>query len=209
MKLKPGNGHIPIVVGEFAYALRSALDQLVWQLALLSGKRPGNKSSFPIQSGDGDIDRQRFIHATWNLPCDAISIIKELQPYVRGKASKTHPLWQLNKLCNLDKHATIGISHTLVNIKTSGPPGPIYVRQVVTTADSHAEVSFPIGLKGDVQIEPLPPSLVVVKPDEAPGPEFTLPADGLTEIHRFVRDEVLPRFIKFFPANGAFIVGKP
>jgi hypothetical protein len=35
-------------VGEFAHDLRSALDNLVWQLVLVNGKEPGDHNQFPI-----------------------------------------------------------------------------------------------------------------------------------------------------------------
>lgn len=206
VKLNSGDPRIPIAIGEFAYALRSALDQLVWQLALLSGRQPGNKSTFPIQSSDGKLDRRRFMNATWNVPCEAVSIIKDLQPYTRRNGFKAHPLWQLNKLCNLDKHATISISHTLVNIKTSGPPAPISIRQFGDARKTYTDVAYPIELKGQVRIEPEPPIMILGKPLEAPGPEFTLSAKALGQIHHFVRYEVLPQFERFFPGGGGFLI---
>lgn len=206
VKLNNTNPDIPIAVGEFAYALRSALDQLVWQLAILSGRQPGNKSAFPIQSSDAAIDRKRFMYAMWNVPCEAAAIIKDLQPYTRGKGFKSHPLWQLNKLCNLDKHATISVSHTLVSLKTSGPPSDLWQRQHGTPTESYTDVAYAIALKGQVRVEPQPPVLILGKPLESPGPEFTLSIDALAEIHGFVRDNVLPQFERFFPANGGFLI---
>ncbi len=39
---------IPILVGEFAYNLRSGLDQLAWQLARLGSSDPSRDTTFPI-----------------------------------------------------------------------------------------------------------------------------------------------------------------
>lgn len=191
----PATPRIPILIGEFAYALRSALDQLVWQLALLSGHRPGNKSAFPIHHSDANTDRQRFMLATWNVPAEAIEIIKRFQPYTRGNAYKSHPLWQLNKLCNLDKHQTIGVNSTSINFATTGPPHNILQRHF----DQGVELAIPLAAKADVTFEPEIPTLVFGKPIHAPGSDFELTQEEVTEIHRFVRDEVIPSFSRFFP----------
>ena len=37
-----------VIVGDFAYNLRSALDHLVWQLALLNTNNPNQRTEFPI-----------------------------------------------------------------------------------------------------------------------------------------------------------------
>jgi hypothetical protein len=196
-QLNSASPRIPILVGEFAYSLRSALDQLVWQLALLSGRRPGNKSAFPIQSSDGQRHREAFRWATWNVPCEAAELIKTFQPYTRGNGFKSHPLWQLNKLCNLDKHTVIGVSHTWLQVKTSGPPVIVGQREL----DQAVELAIPEGIRDQVKFEPQLPEMVFGKPIDVPGPDFTLTKADLTEIHRFVRDDVVPSFARFFP-NG-------
>lgn len=201
IQLKRQEAVIAMLIGEYAYHLRSALDQLVWQLALLSGRNPGGKSAFPIQSSDSDIDRERFMYATWNVPCEAAAIIKTLQPYQRGKAHKTHPLWRLNKLCNLDKHATIGYSETGVRftyIYFNGVP-MIQPPFVIDETTGVVEILIPIADKENITIKPETPELIFGKPREVLGPVFQLTESDITEIHGFVRYEVLPNFARFFP----------
>lgn len=41
---------IGMLVGEFAYALRSGLDHLAWQLALQTTDKAGRQTAFPIES---------------------------------------------------------------------------------------------------------------------------------------------------------------
>jgi len=41
---------IGILLGEFAYCVRSSLDHLAWQLALLTTDKPGRLTAFPIDS---------------------------------------------------------------------------------------------------------------------------------------------------------------
>ena len=94
---------VPILVGEYVHSLRSALDHLAWQLGLLSGRTPSRSSCFPIHSSDSTKDRERFMLATWDISCEAVEVIKAFQPYLRGNAMKSDPLWQLNKLANLGR----------------------------------------------------------------------------------------------------------
>src|SRR5258708_25252666 len=63
---------LPISVGEYAHSLRSALDQLVWQLGLLSGRTPSRSSAFPLHSTDSVKDRERFMRVTWDVPFEAV-----------------------------------------------------------------------------------------------------------------------------------------
>jgi len=194
VKLNIGSALTPISIGEFAYNLRSALDHLVWQLGLLGGRKPSRASAFPIQSDDSRRSREKFMLATWDVPAAAVDIIKNLQPHTRGKNHRTHPLWQLNRLCNLDKHATIGYNSTEVSIELSEP---------VPTIPHHdppeLEILIPLGRKNKIEINPQPPTLILGKPFEAPGPDFSLSESDVVEIHRFVSEDVLPKFAVFFP----------
>lgn len=197
VELKRATTDIPIGIGEFAYQLRSALDQLAWQLGLLSGKRPPNNSAFPIHTDEGPRSIEQFRCATARIPIEAVEIIRSLQPYKRGNDFKAHPLWQLNKLCNLDKHATVAFSHTNVIVGSSGPPIDLLWRDV----DQAVEFAVPMAFKDQVQFEPKEPDLVFGRPIEAPGAEFFLSESDIAEIHRFVGEDVLPKFVRFFPPS--------
>ena len=192
---------VPIFVGEYVHSLRSALDHLAWQLGLLSGRTPSRSSCFPIYSGNSVEDRERFNNATFDIPCDAVEVIKTFQPHLRGDAMQSHPLWQLNKLANLDKHVTIGYSHTAVQFRyvTFNVAEPPYITHEET---QEVECLIPIAHKGKVKIKPEPPELVFGKPIDAPGPDFYLSETNIAEIHRYIRDEVLPQFARFFPKQG-------
>lgn len=194
---------IPILVGEFAYALRSGLDHLAWQLGLLSGRTPTRSSCFPIHSSDSRKDRERFLNATWNIPCEAIEIIKTFQPYLRGKDMKSDPLWQLNKLCNLDKHMTIGHSSTETRIRVFAPEGIPQPAVIPRDETGRTFVLIPIAHKAHIKVKLEPPAQIFGKPIDLPGAGFELTEEEITEIHRFVRDEVLPPFARFFPMGSS------
>jgi hypothetical protein len=96
-----------LIVGDFAYCLRSALDQLAWQLVLANTKhRPGRKTCFPIHKKLG----KAFSDAVAGMPAEAIELIEALQPYTLGGKYKENILWKLNELCNLDKHQRIAVN---------------------------------------------------------------------------------------------------
>jgi len=188
---------IPILIGEFAYNLKSGLDQLVWQLALLGNHQPARAIAFPIHTDRSRKTQERFMLATWDLPGEATEIIKTLQPYTRGDQFKTHPLWQLRKLCQLDKHAMLEVIHADIPIVASGADGDFVRRELF----DGVELSIPFELKDHISIEPQPPGLVFGKPADLPGSEFALSEADIAGIYEFVRDEVLPRFVRFFPGR--------
>lgn len=186
---------LAISVGEYVHSLRSALDHLAWQLGLLSGRTHSRASAFPLHAHDTTKDRERFMRATWNIPCEAVEIIKTLQPYNRGKDMKSDPLWQLNKLDNLDKHVTVGSSHTVIQFKVLADG----LRWRSLDDSQEIEVVIPLADKHIPHYELLPPELVFGKPIENPGPDFWLSEAELAAIHSYIHDDVLPRFAQFFP----------
>jgi hypothetical protein len=199
--LKSMQDIVPISVGEYAHSLRSALDQLAWQLGLLSGQVPDHLSAFPLYANDTPEDRKRFCGATWNIPSAAVEIIKELQPYQRGKANKSQPLWHLNRLSNLDKHEVIGFRATSMNFAfmwTDDLGDPMWIERDDSPG---VEIWIPFDRKGKVKPIPQPPHFIFGRPQESPGPDFELSEAEIAEIYRFVRHEVLPRFRGFFPVN--------
>lgn len=110
---------IGILIGECLHNLRSALDHLVWQLAIQNGNRPDDKSEFPIfldpgkfskRKKDGDPDPQSGLRKMQNCSAQARTLIEQFQPFNRPAGQfELHPLWLLQKLNNVDKHQTIPV----------------------------------------------------------------------------------------------------
>jgi len=186
--------HLPILIGELAFTLKSGLDQLAWQLALLGEHQPAHAIAFPIQPDRSRKSRERFMLATWDLPAEAVEIIKTLQPYTLGDQFRTHPLWQLSNLCRLDKHATLEVGGSKISITTPGPPGACQRREL----PDGVEFRIPFELKDQVDIEVQPPDLVFGEAAHLPGSAFAVGEAEIAKIYEFVRDDVLPRFAKFF-----------
>jgi len=107
-----------LIVGDFLTCLRASLDHLVWSLSALTQSYP-RYTEFPIL----DVPNDKVLrHSTRGVPLEARHIIEQLQPYQgRDQVSvRSHFLWRLNKLCNIDKHRRVPIhSHVSMLIMES------------------------------------------------------------------------------------------
>ena len=110
---------IGVLIGEIAHNLRSALDGLTWQLALLRTRTPAWNTEFPIYAV-GKTDRKRNGRKISHFARDGLrkirslrpvhqAAIEALQPYKGGRGFKRHPLWQLHELNNADKHRLLQV----------------------------------------------------------------------------------------------------
>jgi hypothetical protein len=118
--LKVMRDEIGLLVGEFAYCIRSGLDHLAGQLALLTTDNPSPDTAFPIyrvipKSRNNSL-RRRLV----DIPTKAADIITSLQPYHAADRSEMHPLWQVNRICNIDQHQAIAVSYTQTVIRLDG-----------------------------------------------------------------------------------------
>jgi hypothetical protein len=176
--------------------LRSALDQTVWGLARLRGIPV--HTQFPVITEWNTDTRKRFERQTEGVPDEAIYEIKSLQPYHRGAAYKTHPLWRLDEMCNLDKHRRIPAHGSVAEVFFPNmTPSDLASGLVKTeTTDDRHIMSVPISLKHKLDLSPNVSMAVTFGGDQS-GIEESI--EGISEIHDFVRDDVLPRFDRFFP----------
>jgi hypothetical protein len=184
---------ITLTVGDALYNMRSSLDQLVWSLA----KRPGKLidpegTQFPIVERNNTKHRKRIADLTVGVPPLAIDEIKSLQPYHRRAAFKSHPLWRLNAMGNLDKHRRIPAngSELLVHF-----PKAIEGMLTMEAVEDGIIASVPLAYKDQLQMHPSV-TFKVNFGGNASG--LTEDRDGLWEIYKFVSDCVLPKFIRFF-----------
>lgn len=91
-----------VLIGEIIGQLRSTLDHLAWQLALLNTQSPAEGTEFPIFKDEGRY-RQGRASKIRSLPPAAQTIIDGLQPYLNA-APEDDLLWVLHRLANDDKH---------------------------------------------------------------------------------------------------------
>jgi hypothetical protein len=192
-KFKNVPDKIALVVGDFLYCLRSALDQLVWALALRKqvGTYPRG-TQFPIFK---EANRQKFESYTSGVPTEAIAIIESFQPY-RGRdtaARESHLLWRLNLLCNIDKHRRIPVDASILDFRLPEFPERL-IPQVQFDHDAEMIVA-PLEFKRYMALDPQG-SLDVTFGDPCEGIRCNL--EGLEQIYEFVTNSVIPRFTRFF-----------
>jgi hypothetical protein len=182
---------LPLILGDCLYCLRSSLDQLVWALAKGVGSYPA-KTQFPIlDSPDDDLFRKH----TTGIPADAVTVIEALQPYRAPDvaAVKSHLLWRLNLLCNIDKHRRIPTDGTITHFNF--PEFPTRLGHLIDHDEEAGVVSVPLALKSKMRLDPTA-SINVTFGDTHEGIQCDF--EGLEQIYKFVTESVLPRFARFF-----------
>ena len=121
-------------IGEILFNLRSALDHLAWQLVILDGAHePGKDTQFPIRetpfNKKGVLLPIRLIPEVTNP--QILEAFEEVQPYYRHDLTPQppcqSPLWQVNKLNNIDKHRLLLVILVALDVGKmwwGGPPAP-------------------------------------------------------------------------------------
>lgn len=109
-----------LVFGDFLSNLRSTLDYLVWQLVLLNGKRPTDRTMFPV------VRKREAWRGVRGDRLDGVSDlcarkIRQLQPYLRADRPEAHPLAVLDYVNNVNKHRVLPVSIvTLDSLRIEG-----------------------------------------------------------------------------------------
>jgi hypothetical protein len=108
-----------VIVGDYVHNIRSALDQLVWQLVIKNNSVPGRHNEFPITFTEdhfiekaitGTRTRPGMLAGVADTP---VTFIKRCQPYERGDDAPSHPLAILQGLWTADKHQAVAQVVTL------------------------------------------------------------------------------------------------
>lgn len=188
---KPPPPRIGVIVGDAAHNMRAALDHLAWQLALTQTPEPYWRTEFPITDCATGDTRRQFNRVVQSLPLAAVDIIEKLQPYNLGESAAKHPLWLLDKLCNIAKHVTIPVHSMFLEFKTPRVEGLRYI----FLPGGGAWFAVPVVHKELVDR--------ILKPRAGVG--FGMQERGVDidpeqvlGIYEFIRDDVLPRFADFF-----------
>jgi hypothetical protein len=123
-EVKPENDIFGIVIGDYVHNLRSALDQLVWNLVTVAnGKTPIEKEipsiSFPIVTSHPSVYWKRDMIARHDLTFEQALFLEGYQPYRTLNSPHGGPLANLNALWNADKHRLI--NPVFVRVAEQGP----------------------------------------------------------------------------------------
>jgi hypothetical protein len=192
---------IAVIIGDLLQNLRSALDYLVWELVLANKEQPGKNNSFPIcdfpKSFANELRRGRLdgVHS------GVLADVEGLQPYFGGADVDKSFLWNLEQFSNINKHRRV----LLTVLRTLPAP-----EGMVTTRDASGMIHAPVNpalVNSNTQIGPVrvidgkvqmnPPVIGFVGFAEGPPKGYEV-WSFLEATVRFVPEQVLPRFERFF-----------
>lgn len=123
VNVKPPGPELGALIGDLVHGVRSALDQLVFQLATAESgplsERMAKDSAFPIfktgpryrgEAGRGHGKGRGAAYKIRGLSRPVQATIERLQPYHSRKHPLLWALWQLEELSNVDKHRVIPLT---------------------------------------------------------------------------------------------------
>jgi hypothetical protein len=152
-----------LIIGDYVHALRSALDQLVWQLVTVANKRTLSKEderriAFPIVT----THPKAFWELTTvqHLRLEQALVIEDFQPYRAIGMEKITPLADLHALWNADKHKVI----TPIKVTLSKTISPV-IRPHPDVRIVDFEWDTDIALEGDANIGRVTIEVVGPNPD--------------------------------------------
>jgi hypothetical protein len=200
-----------VIAAEILHNFRSALNQLAWQLALLTTPEPETRTEFPIFI-DPDrfesLDRGGGMWKMVNLPEAARTCVKGLQPCYRtdGKTPESHPLWLLHELNREDKHrllplAAWSLRSANLRLLEDGKFSAGLIVLGLRPVEDGREVmrkSRPRSAEMSVEVNGLEFDVAFERPDVAHG---RIVIDTLHRIGSFIVAEVLPELELLFAAR--------
>lgn len=109
----PPVGQWALMLGDCVHAYRSALDHLVWALAVDEQSRhwnePRRQTEFPVFVDAADYARKAQQKVS-DISGNARTVIERLQPYNGTYVpNEGHPLWVVHELDRLDKHRNLNV----------------------------------------------------------------------------------------------------
>ncbi len=202
-----------IVIGEFAYQVRSALDQLIFALSVFPSNLSNRSlhvaeraASFPIlhEPNDSRLKGQMkyvpvgIFDAVWQ-------IVDGVQPYQKGQAAERDALAILDEINIRDKHRLLRPAGNLLHFDRANLAKSIEIVASNTIGDGDVFARIPVHLDPKVEFEPRITSEIKI--------EIGRPAGGvglavLGIIYGHVCRDILPRFEQFFDAMPSTVKKK-
>ena len=213
--------HLSLIVGDCIHNLRSALDNLVYELAIAyhdahrSGPLPSTTAErlmFPIFDTRKEFKRRGEYRIKGFLDPGAQRTIEKLQPYNqedKGKHAHNDLLWKLNELSVRDKHRLppVASAVNLISLSFFVPEGieTDEVRPMFTVFEDRAPIaSYPAvdktGAEVDIGFVPVfSVGFSHLVPKELLGRQIP---ELLRLIHRHITNEVLPPLSPYLRETG-------
>jgi|SRR5215831_7262775 len=145
----PIDPSLPLIFGDCIHNVRTSLDHLVFQLALMNNMpaSSANKTSFPVSLSRTDFKELTRKKVAPFIKSQALAEIEKLQPYVTGNAGSDDLICILSQLDIIDKHRLVLV--TIAKFAASGfkltvPSGETFDRTFPPrnwkTAEAGAEI---------------------------------------------------------------------
>lgn len=140
--------YLAVIVGDVAHNLRSSLDHLAWQLALLATPTPYERTQFPIALDPGEFNSKTGQKMIGDFSPKHRAMVEALQPYNGPNtpdAFAPPALRDLRFLSNTDKHRLLNT--TIATYDTLSEPRGIglrIVRDVERIRDEEWSLGGPI-----------------------------------------------------------------
>ncbi len=126
---------------------------------------------------------------TEGMAVEAAHLIEQFQPYKNGNF-KDHPIWQIHKLNNIDKHRRLSVLENRLDMRF---PQLKKTDDVIKDAE-RGEITLPLSLSQTEML--LNPRPAIWFGDAEEG--LWVDAKQLGEIHWYIAIEVFPLFAPFF-----------
>jgi len=186
-----------LIIGDIVTNLRASLDHITWDLAMLHIRETGRKLTpkeerkiqFPLYDDSSAMaDERRGVRALKYVLPRAHSEIERFQPYNRRNWPKLDLLRDLELLTNTDKHRIVIPCNVRSNVRlTSGDKGCVIILNEKNNTKFITDSS--------TSLEPNITHTIAVYPRDSIHP---MSIDEFPLIHDFIRDEVIPSFVRFF-----------
>ncbi len=193
---------VPLLIGDAVHNMRSALDHLANALVIQNGKIPNTSTEFPLFADrpPSKSEKARFMSKIDKMSPAARRQIIRLQPYHRGNDAHFESLWILHRLDIIDKHRELSIIGGRYSLPDTFRPQE--VNEAMLVQGGRIYIPFNDGdeiriLGVDKDFEPDVTGWIQVRWEN--GSRYTADLDKLRLMHANVRDDVLPRFTRFFP----------
>lgn len=123
---KPLDPLLPLIVGDCIHNLRSALDHLAFQLAVMNnaGTEAERKIASPICEDGSDFKKFARHKVKPFVGKEAFAALQELQPYETVNPAKDAVLWVLSELDNIDKHRLLILAEPQIRAERFAVDGP-------------------------------------------------------------------------------------
>jgi hypothetical protein len=107
-RVTKSTAYLSVIAGDATHNMRSALDHLAWQLALLTTSTPYDRTQFPIALSPGEFNSKSGQKMIGDLSPKHRALVETFQPYNRSEEPDApfapHALRDLRFLSNTDKH---------------------------------------------------------------------------------------------------------